>query len=121
MSTSSFAQGQLESIVERIERLEAEKATIGTDIKEVYAEAKDNGLDVKILRKVIALRKLDAAEREEAEAMLDLYLQALGMQPELPFTETSASPAENETVAATAADDFNEPGAGPLPEHVEAA
>jgi uncharacterized protein (UPF0335 family) len=78
---SSFAQGQLKSIVERIERLEEEKKTIAADIKEVYAEAKGNGFDTKILRKVISLRKKDANEREEEESMLDLYLQALGMIP----------------------------------------
>jgi uncharacterized protein (UPF0335 family) len=78
---SSFAQGQLKSIVERIERLEEEKKTITADIKEVYAEAKGNGFDTKILRKVISLRKKDANEREEEESMLELYLQALGMVP----------------------------------------
>jgi uncharacterized protein (UPF0335 family) len=78
---TSFAQGQLKSIVERIERLEEEKKAIAGDIKEVYAEAKGNGFDVKILRKVISLRKKDANEREEEEAMLDLYLNALNMVP----------------------------------------
>ena len=69
---------QLRSIVERIERLEEEKKTIADDIKEVYAEAKGNGYDVKILRKVVALRKRDLDERKEEEAILDLYLQAVG-------------------------------------------
>ena len=69
---------QLKSIVERIERLEEEKKTIADDIKEVYAEAKGNGYDVKVLRKVIALRKRDLDERKEEEAILDLYLQAVG-------------------------------------------
>ena len=78
---TTFAQGQLRSLVERIERLEEEKKTIAGDIKEVYAEAKGNGFDTKVLRKVISLRKKDANEREEEEAMLDLYLQALGMVP----------------------------------------
>jgi uncharacterized protein (UPF0335 family) len=78
---TTFAQGQLKSIVERIERLEEEKKAIAGDIKEVYAEAKGNGFDVKILRKVISLRKKDANEREEEEAMLDLYLNALNMVP----------------------------------------
>jgi uncharacterized protein (UPF0335 family) len=76
---TSFAQGQLRTIVERIERLEEEKKTIAGDIKEVYAEAKGNGFDTKVLRKVIAIRKKDAAERQEEEAMLDVYLSALGM------------------------------------------
>ncbi|WP_342640801.1 DUF2312 domain-containing protein [Rhodoligotrophos ferricapiens] len=79
--TTTFAQGQLRSIVERIERLEEEKAATAADIKEVYAEAKGYGFDTKILRKVISLRKKDRHEREEEEAILDLYLQALGMVP----------------------------------------
>ena len=78
---TTFAHGQLRQIVERIERLEEEKATIGDDIKEVYAEAKGNGFDTKILRAVIALRKKDVAEWEETESMLDVYLVALGMTP----------------------------------------
>ena len=69
---------QLKSIVERIERLEEEKRTIADDIKEVYAEAKGNGYDVKVLRMVIRIRKRDANERAEEEALLDLYLQAVG-------------------------------------------
>lgn len=81
MNKTTFAHGQLKSIVERIERLEEEKKAITGDIKEVYAEAKANGFDTKILRKVISLRKKDAAEREEEESMLDVYLAALGMLP----------------------------------------
>lgn len=69
---------QLKTIVERIERLEEEKKTVAEDIKEVYAEAKGNGYDTKVLRKVIALRKRDLNERMEEEAILDLYLQAVG-------------------------------------------
>ncbi len=76
---TTFAHGQIRSIVERIERLEEEKKTIAADIKEVYAEAKGNGFDIKILRKVISLRKKDAGDRQEEEAMIDLYLAALGM------------------------------------------
>ena len=75
----SFAKGQLRSLVERIERLEEEKKSIAGDIKEVYAEAKANGFDIKVLRKVIGLRKRDRQELAEEEAMLDLYLGALGM------------------------------------------
>jgi uncharacterized protein (UPF0335 family) len=78
---TSFAKGQLKSLVERIERLEEEKKALAGDIKEVYGEAKSNGFDTKILRKVISLRKRDRHEREEEEAMLDLYLSALGMIP----------------------------------------
>ena len=78
-NASSVAKGQLKSIVERIERLEEEKSTVAHDIKEVYAEAKSTGFDVKALRKIIKLRKIEAAKREEEQAMLELYLDALGM------------------------------------------
>jgi uncharacterized protein (UPF0335 family) len=76
---TSFAKGQLKSLVERIEKLEEEKKAIAEDIKEIYGEAKAHGFDTKILRKVIGLRKKDLHEREEEEAVLDLYLHALGM------------------------------------------
>jgi uncharacterized protein (UPF0335 family) len=79
---TSFAHGQLKALVERIERLEEEKKTIAGDIKEVYAEAKGNGFDTKILRKVISLRKKEPTEREEEQSMLDVYMAALGMIPE---------------------------------------
>jgi len=79
MAKSGFAAGHLRSFIERIERLEEEKKSIGADIKEVFAEAKGAGFDTKIMRKVIALRKLDTAERQEMEAVLDLYKSALGM------------------------------------------
>jgi len=77
--TDAVAPDLLKSFVERIERLEEEKASIAGDVKEVYAEAKAQGFDTKILRKVVAIRKRDAAERREEEEILDLYLQALGM------------------------------------------
>lgn len=73
------AGDQLRAFVERIERLEEEKKVISDDIKDVYAEAKGNGFDVKIMRKVVSLRKKQPHEREEEEAVLDLYLHALGM------------------------------------------
>jgi uncharacterized protein (UPF0335 family) len=72
------AQGRLRTIVERIERLEQEKAEVMEQIKEVFAEAKGAGFDVKILRKVVRLRKQDRAKRQEEEAILDLYLSAIG-------------------------------------------
>lgn len=79
---------QLKSIIERIERLEQEKAAITEDIKEVYAEARGNGYDAKILRTVVKLRKMDTDDRQEQEEMLDLYLNALGMLPQSgPLTE----------------------------------
>ena len=75
---SATAQGQLKAIVERIERLEEDKAAVMVDLKEVFSEAKGNGYDVKILRKVIRIRKQDRAKRMEEEAVLDLYLSAIG-------------------------------------------
>lgn len=78
-SIDAVAPDQLRAFVERIERLEEEKKAIADDIKDVYAEAKANGFDVKVLRKVVSLRKQDKAEREEMEAILELYLDALGM------------------------------------------
>lgn len=71
--------GRLLAFIERVERLEEEKATFTTDIKEVYGEAKSTGFDVKIMRKIVALRKMDLDERIEQEQILDLYLAALGM------------------------------------------
>ncbi len=70
---------RLRSFVERIERLEEEKANLTADTREVYAEAKGDGFDIKILRQIIRLRKMDSADRQEQEAILDLYKQALGM------------------------------------------
>jgi uncharacterized protein (UPF0335 family) len=77
MNQTSFAHGQLRSFVERIERLEEEKAALTADIREVFAEAKAQGFDVKILRKVVRLHGQDRAERDEEAALLELYLHAL--------------------------------------------
>lgn len=74
-----IAGDQLRSYIERIERLEEEKATLQNDMKEVFAEAKGNGFDVKIMRQVLKLRKMEAADRSEQEELLDLYKRALGM------------------------------------------
>jgi uncharacterized protein (UPF0335 family) len=79
MAKANFAKDQLKSIVERVERLEEEKSALSGDIKEVYAEAKGNGFDTKIIRQVVRIRKMDSTEREETDALLDLYLSALGM------------------------------------------
>ncbi|MCA1953459.1 MAG: DUF2312 domain-containing protein [Hyphomicrobiales bacterium] len=76
---SQTGAGQIKAVIERIERLEEEKRQIAADIKDVYAEAKANGFDTKILRKVITLRRQDADERREQEALLETYLRALGM------------------------------------------
>ena len=76
----AFAKDQLRSLIERIERLEEEKAALTADIREIYSEAKNVGFDSKIIRQVVRLRKLDRADRQEQEAILDLYLSALGMR-----------------------------------------
>jgi uncharacterized protein (UPF0335 family) len=78
-NTQSVAADQLKSIIERIERLEEEKKALSDDIKDVYGEAKANGFDTKVLRKLVALRKIDRDERMEQQAIMDLYCQALGM------------------------------------------
>ena len=74
-----FAKDHLKAFVERVERLEEEKKALSDDIRDVYAEAKANGFDVKALRQVVRLRKQDVDERKEQEAILETYLQALGM------------------------------------------
>ncbi len=77
--TGTVAAERLRSFVERIERLESERAAIAGDIREVYSEAKGAGFDVRALRQVIRLRRLDAMERQEQEQMLDLYKSILGL------------------------------------------
>jgi uncharacterized protein (UPF0335 family) len=74
-----FAKDQLRTIVERIEKLEEEKKAIADDIRDVYAESKANGFDVKALRAIIRLRKIEPTEREEQDAILETYMHALGM------------------------------------------
>jgi uncharacterized protein (UPF0335 family) len=74
-----FAKDHLKAFVERVERLEEEKKTIAEDIRDVYAEAKANGFDVKALRAIVRLRRVDADERREQEAILETYMHALGM------------------------------------------
>jgi uncharacterized protein (UPF0335 family) len=74
-----FAKDQLKAFVERIEKLEEEKKAISDDIRDVYAESKANGFDVKALRQIIKLRKIEPTERDEQEAILETYMHALGM------------------------------------------
>lgn len=74
-----FAKDQLKAFVERIEKLEEEKKAIADDIRDVYAESKANGFDVKALRQIIKMRKQEPTEREEQEAILETYMHALGM------------------------------------------
>lgn len=75
----SVDNGQLRAFIERVERMETEKKAIVDDIKEIYAEAKGNGFDTKIMRRIVNIRKQDANERMEQEAILELYMSALGM------------------------------------------
>ncbi|KKB96142.1 hypothetical protein SZ25_00767 [Candidatus Arcanobacter lacustris] len=79
MGVAGVSGDQLRQFIERIERLEQEKANIMIDIKEVYAEAASTGFDAKIMRQIIRIRKMDKEELEEQESLLDLYKEALGM------------------------------------------
>lgn len=78
-SAQSIAVGQLRAFIERIERLEEEKRTISEDIREVYAEVKGSGFDVKAVRAIIRARRKEEHERQEEEAMIQLYMDAMGM------------------------------------------
>ncbi len=91
---SGVAVDQLKSIIARVEKLKQEQAAIGADIRDVFAEAKGNGFDVKAIRQIIKLRGMDAAAREEAENILDTYKHALGMIPDL-FDEPERNSNEN--------------------------
>lgn len=77
-TNKNISAQRLKSFIERIERLEEEKKTLGADVREVYSEAKSDGFDTKIMKKVIAIRKLDKAERGEQEALMQVYLDAIG-------------------------------------------
>ena len=78
-----IAGDRLKSLIERIERLEQEKKDLSADIKDVFAEASGAGFDTKVIRQILKLRKMDAAERDEHEELLSLYMRAIGMQPDL--------------------------------------
>ena len=80
MTKSGFAAGRLKSFIERVERLEEEKAALTADIREVYSEAKGLGFDSRTMRQVVRMRRIDKSELQEQEAVLDLYLSALGMR-----------------------------------------
>lgn len=75
----NLSKEQLKAIIERIERLEEEKKTISDDVRDIYAEAKGNGYDVKALRTIVRMRKQDADDRREQETILETYMHALGM------------------------------------------
>jgi uncharacterized protein (UPF0335 family) len=79
-----IAGEQLRSFIERIERLEEERKTLAEDIKEVFAEAKGNGFDTKIIREIIKIRRMDEDDLDEQETLLDIYKRALGMLPDAP-------------------------------------
>ncbi len=79
MTSDAVNAGHLRAFIERIEKLEEEKKALADDIKDVYAEAKGNGFDVKVLRKIVSIRRQDKDKRREEEEILDLYLSALGM------------------------------------------
>ena len=80
MSTNSIEAGHLMAFIERIERLEEDKKTVSDEIKDVYAEAKGTGYDIKIVRKIVSIRKQDQDHRREEQEILELYLKALGRQ-----------------------------------------
>ena len=79
MAEGSIAADELRLLIERIERLEEEKKAIADDVKDVYAEAKSRGYDTKTMRKIVALRKMETNDRQEADALLETYKQALGL------------------------------------------
>lgn len=81
--------GHLRSFIERIERMEVEKAAIAEDIREIYSEAKGTGFDAKILRKIVAIRKMDADKRREEAEMVDVYMSALGDLKDLPLGQAA--------------------------------
>lgn len=84
-----MSNNQLASLIERIERLEEEKADLATDIREIYTEARSKGYDPKIMRKVIRERRMDAAKRKEEAELLDIYRSALGMLSDTPLGQAA--------------------------------
>lgn len=90
----NFAKDQLRSIVERVERLEAEKKALATDITEIYAEAKSNGFDTATIREIVKLRRLEASKRREREENRDLYMHALGMLADTPLGRAALDSAD---------------------------
>lgn len=89
MAKAAFAKEQLSAFVGRIERLNEEREALGADIREVYSEAKGLGFDVKTLREIIRIRKMDKADYQERQAMLDLYKDALGLFADTPLAVAS--------------------------------
>jgi len=99
----SGTRDQLRAFVERVERLEEEKAALAADLKEVYAEAKSMGFDVKTLRTIVRIRKQDLNERQEAEALLETYMIALGMAPSFEQDQSGAAAQSGEAAPTGAA------------------
>lgn len=91
MTKTGISHGELQSVVDRVENLNAQKEGLGADIAAVFAEAKANGFDTKILKRIIAERKLSNAEREERDAMVELYMSALGMLAATPLGRAAMS------------------------------
>lgn len=91
---NSVAKDQLKSVIERIEKFEDERSLLAGDIRDVYAEAKGNGFDVKALRAVIRMRKEDQAKREEREAIIETYMHALGMLSDTPLGQAAIERAQ---------------------------
>ena len=89
MTKTTFAHNQLRDIVARIERLEDEKKAISADVREVFAEAKVNGFDTKIIRQLIAIRKKEPKVREEEQSVLEVYMSALGMLSDTPLGQAA--------------------------------
>ena len=90
-----MTNNQIKAVIERVEKMEEEKAAIATDISEIYKEAKSNGFDVKIIRKIVAMRKKDANKLAEEQAIMDTYLAALGMLADTPLGQASMERARN--------------------------
>lgn len=88
-NSETVSVARLKSFIERIERLEEEKKALAEDIKEIYDEAKSTGFDVKTMRKIVRLNKMNAEERREEQALLDLYMNALGMLADTPLGQAA--------------------------------
>ena len=101
-----MTNNQLKSIVERIEKLEEEKAAIAADIKEVFLEAKGNGFDPKIIKKIVAMRKQDAGKIAEEQALIATYMDALGMLADTPLGKAAIKAAAPKASKKT--EEFNE-------------
>lgn len=101
------SNNQLKSLIERIERLEEERAVLANDVKEVFSEAKSNGFDPKIIKKVLALRKTDAAKRAEEQALLSVYMDALGMLADTPLGRAALSKAAPKSESVDSDEDFD--------------